>query len=237
MSQIKQDVQSSHSEINDQFLQLQLLLDDLENWSRRQNIRLRGVPESIPQSELSAMVISVFNQYLDRPRDTAITIDCVHRTLGSNPNPSDRPRDVLCCLHSFNLKEEILRQAWRVGVLEFDGVAIHLLLDISRRTLMMRRALKPLLDGISEKGLTYKWGHPFHLIVRKGANTFTLRLPSEFPHLFTFAEMNPVAVPNWLLVNIQLNPQRRPLDGRQQRVQTGRRSQRGPPQVPHEPVS
>lgn len=183
------------------------------------------------------MVISVFNRYLDRPRDTAITIDRIHRTLGPYPYPSDRPRDVLCCLHSFNLKEEILRQTWRVGVLEFDGAAIHLLPDISRRTLLMRRTLKPLLDGISEKGLTYKWGHPFHLIVRKGASTFTLRHPSELPHLFTFTEMNPVDVPNWLLVNDQSNPQRRPLDGRQQRVRTGRCSQRGPPQVPQEPVS
>lgn len=152
------------------------------------------------------MVTSVFNRYLDRPRDTTITIDWVHKTFGPNPNMPDRPSDVLCCLHSFNLKEEILLQAWPVGVLEFDGVAIHLFPDIVRRTLMMRRALKPLLDSIGEKGLTYKWGHPFHLIVRKGTDTFPLRHPSELPHLFSFAEMNPIAVPNWLLVTVLLNP-------------------------------
>lgn len=180
------------------------------------------------------MVTSIFNRYLDRPRDTDITIDRVHRTLGPHPNMPDRPRDVLCCLHSFHLKGEILRQAWRVGVLEFDGTAIHLLPDISRKTLIFRGALKPLLDSIGEKGLTYKWGHPFHLIVRKGTDAFSLRHPS---HLFTFAEMNPISVPNWLLITVPMNPQCQPTNGRSQRTRNNCHSQRGPAQVTREPVS
>lgn len=71
---------------------------------------------------------------------------------------------------------------------------------------MMRRALKPLLDSIREKSLTYKWGHLFHLIVCKGTDNTSLCHPSELPHLFTFTEMNPFAVPNWLLVAVSVKP-------------------------------
>lgn len=223
VSQSVQTLQTSQSELTDQIIQLHLLQDDLKNRSHRQNIRLRGLPESVPNSELRSSVVNVFNRYLDRPPDSEIIIDRVHRTLGPRSDTSDRPRDVLCCLHSFSLKEDILQQAWRVGVLEFDGAAVHLLPDVSRKTLLMRRSLKPLLDGLGEKGLTYKWGHPFHLIFHKGPDTFSLRHPSELPDLFSFADMEPFPVPNWLLTVIAKDPMRQALPGRPQRAHYSRR--------------
>lgn len=48
------------------------------------------------------------------------------------------------------VKEEILQQAWLVGLLEFNGVAVNLLPDFSRKT------LKPLLERLGELGLYYK---------------------------------------------------------------------------------
>lgn len=79
-----------------------------------------------------------------------------------------------------------MQWAWQVGVLEFDGAAVHLLLDVSQRTLLMRKTLKPLLEWLSELGPTYKWGHPFHVIVWKGNLIFPLRHPTELPDLFYF---------------------------------------------------
>lgn len=90
------------------------------------------------------------------------------------------------------LKEEILQQAWLVGVLEFDGAAVHLLPDFSRKTLLMRKTLKPLLEQLGELGLTYKWGHPFHLIVRKGNNTFPATSLLQTPRLLPLQKWIPL---------------------------------------------
>lgn len=39
-------LQSAHTDLSDQVIQLHPLLDDLENHSCRQNIWLRGIPET-----------------------------------------------------------------------------------------------------------------------------------------------------------------------------------------------
>lgn len=143
-------------------------------------------------------VTAIFNRYLDRPPDTEVAIDRVHRTLGPRPTSQDRPRDTPCRLHVHKPKEEIVQQAWKVGILEFDGVPIQLLPEVSRKTLLMHRAPKPLLERIVELGMSYTWGHPFHLKVRKGNRSFPLRHPSELPDLFNFAKMEPIPVPNCL---------------------------------------
>lgn len=80
-SQSIQTLQSSHTGLTDQIIQLQLLLDDLENRSRRRTIRLTRVPVSVPQLELCSRVTTIFNCYLDHPHDTEVVIDRVHRTL------------------------------------------------------------------------------------------------------------------------------------------------------------
>lgn len=100
-------LQSAHTDLSDQVVQLHLLLDDLEN--RSQNIRLRAITETVTQAEMHSQVTAIFNRYLDRPPDTEVAIDRVHRTLGPRPTPQDRPRDVLCRLHAYKLKEEIVQ--------------------------------------------------------------------------------------------------------------------------------
>ncbi|XP_018407835.1 PREDICTED: uncharacterized protein C16orf59 homolog [Nanorana parkeri] len=62
-------------------------------------------------------------------------------------------------------KEEIIRQAWRHGSSDFDGATIRIMPDLSRHTLRMRRLVRPLLDQIRSASATYRWGHPFHLII------------------------------------------------------------------------
>ncbi|KAM9313358.1 RNA-binding protein FXR2 [Gastrophryne carolinensis] len=89
-----------------------LHLDDLENRSRRNNIRIRGLPEATGPDQLRPTITGIFNELLCRPPDTEIVIDRVHRALGPrSPDPA-RPRDVVCRLHYYTVKEDILAKAW-----------------------------------------------------------------------------------------------------------------------------
>lgn len=100
-------------------------------------------------------------------------------------------------MHFFNIKEEILRLAWERGPIDFDGALIRIYPDISRQTRAMHGLLRPLLEVIREAEATYRWGHPFHLIVRRRGAEFYLRSPDQLSDLFSFLAKPAVSVPNW----------------------------------------
>lgn len=178
---------------------LQLHLEDLEDRSRRNNLRLRGIPEATGAEDLPATVTAIFQEVMG-PSSPSVELDRVHRTLGpKSPDPA-RPRDVLCRIHHYNQKELILRRAWEHGAVEFDGATIKLLPDLSRATLQRRAMLRPLLDLARIQDCTYRWGYPLAVSFRKTNASFTLRTPADLPALFAFLGAEPIQIPNWLII-------------------------------------
>lgn len=60
---------------------LQLRLEDLEDRSRQNNLRLQGLPEAIGAEDLEATVVAIFQKVLDDP-PPSLELDRVHRSLG-----------------------------------------------------------------------------------------------------------------------------------------------------------
>lgn len=224
---------------SDQITMVALQQDDLENRHRRNNVRIRGLPEATTGPDLAPTVQGIFNSLLNKPPTNHIELDRTHRTPGPRNQDPLRPRDVVCRIHFYTVKEEILRKAWEKGPIDFDGASITILPDVSRRTLQMRRTLRPLLDLIKNNGATYRWGFPFHLIIKKGNNSFTLRSPENLPDLFQFLRTDPIQVPNWLSLQELLQPpptgprDRRPADTTRRRD----RSRPPPPRPAQGPAS
>lgn len=108
------------------------------------------------------------------------------------------PGDVVCYLDKFSLKERIVQRAWDLGPYDFRGSEVHILPELSSATLRRRGMLRSILSHIKQHGYTYKWGLPFHLVVRRDMNLFFLRCPADLPDLFTFLEIPPVDVMDWL---------------------------------------
>lgn len=92
----------------------------------------------------------------------------------------------------------LVRKAWDKGSFRFRDSEISVFPNLTRATLQRRAILKPLRDAIHVHGGTYRWGYPFHLLVRKEDVNFALHHPYELPLLFDFLEMDPIQVPNWL---------------------------------------
>lgn len=207
---------------------LQLYLEDMEDRSRRSNLRLRGIPEDAEAEDLDALVRDMFRTILEDP-EADIILDRAHRALGPrSPDPA-RPRDVVCRLHRYAQKEDILHRAWDFGDLEVSGSRIKILPDLSGATLKRRALLRPLLELARQKGCTYRWGYPLAVTFRKEARAFTLRSPAELQALFQFLEADPMPIPDWL----QLLPRMTGRSGVSNirgpvppRLQRGRRCQR-----------
>lgn len=194
------------SKLQQSLVDLAAQVEDQENRGRRNNLRIRGVPESINKDELKTLVPAILNDYLDRPPKEILEIDRAHRAPG--PINHNRPRDIICCLHYYTMKERILKKSWERGPLKINGMEVIILQDLGRKTLKMRRFLKPLLEVIVEKGGTYRWGYPFHLTIRKENKTFVLRTPSQVQEVCAFLGSPPITIPNWqeILLNFNFVP-------------------------------
>lgn len=233
------DIEKAHTDYKRRLILMQLSIDDGENRSRRNNIRVRGLPEATSGSDLRATIVAIFNRLLDKPPTAELELDRVHRVQGPRGGDDLAPRDILARVHYYTIKEEILRRAWSQGPLDFDGASVQFFPDISRMTLRMRSQIRPLLEAIRTTGATYRWGHPFHLIVLKGNNSFTLRWPDQLPDLFRFLEIPGFSIPNWLDFPITFNSTRSmsPRPQRASRRQWRSRSRTTPRDNPTSPES
>lgn len=80
---------------------------------------------------------------------------------------------------------------------DFDGAHLYFYQDISRRTLMQRRALRPLLEALQKAGLPYRWGFPFYLQATKEGKNVTLRTKDDLPFFLETLGLEPVDFPDW----------------------------------------
>ncbi|CAH2301001.1 Hypothetical predicted protein, partial [Pelobates cultripes] len=74
---------------------LQLKLADLEDRSRRQNVRFRGIPDDISHDALPAFILSICKSLVPDLPDSAWTFDRMHRLPRPARMANDVPRDTI----------------------------------------------------------------------------------------------------------------------------------------------
>lgn len=139
---------------------MQLRLEEMEDRSRRNNLRIRGLPEVTGLEDLAVKAIAIFQQLTGEVIPVDLELDRIHRALGPRQSDPNRPRDVICRVHRFTQKEIIARKAWEVGAVEYEGASIKIMPDLSRAMLYRRGLLRPVLDIAHRQGATYRWGFP-----------------------------------------------------------------------------
>lgn len=203
---IKENVSSVEEASTTQKSQLRGLaiqVMDLENRHRRNNIRFRGIPDSVGTGDLKSTIITICNFYLNHAPHDSIEIDRVHRVPGPRGAARDQPRDVIARIHFFSTKESIMRAAWDKGPFVLEGKNIILLQDLSSKTLKMRRALRPLLDAANQQGASYRWGFPFSVTFRHNGRHVYLRSKDQLPAVFDLLGVRPFPMPDWLEMAIE----------------------------------
>ncbi|KAG7506819.1 hypothetical protein JOB18_016184 [Solea senegalensis] len=99
---------------------------DLEGRSRRQNIGILGLAESIeggkPTALFSDLLCEVFGK---ETLPSQPEINRAYRSLTAKPAPSQRPRPVILRLHRYQIKDLLIREARRRGKLEYRGQQIQ----------------------------------------------------------------------------------------------------------------
>ncbi|CAH2296857.1 Hypothetical predicted protein [Pelobates cultripes] len=165
-----------------QITDLEMMVEDLANRSRRNNVRLRGLPESPHEGDLVNKMKQYFKQLIPDISDEHWAIDRAHRALRARRVEGQTPRDIILRFHYYSTKEAVMKYA-RNKNLTYQDTAINLYQDLSPTTLQRRRNWRPLTLLLQEKEIKYTWGHPFKLVAFKSGTTYTL-LPGADPKKF-----------------------------------------------------
>lgn len=118
---------------------------------------------------------TICNNLLGVPATTQVEMDRALKPKDQAP----KPRDVICRVHSFTLKEDIMRNARVIKLILVDGAPVKLFPDLSWITLRKRKLLQPLLNLLQDNNITYRWGFPFSLTATHNGKTATLRVPED----------------------------------------------------------
>lgn len=114
-------VEASHTIQANTILTQQLQLEEIEDRSRRNNLRLRGLPEAIGTEDLAASTLSIFRDMMGELFPPTLSFDQIHRALGPGSADPYRPRDVICRIHQYTHKELVLQTAWEKERLNLMG--------------------------------------------------------------------------------------------------------------------
>ena len=125
---------------SDSIKHLQDKVNDLESYSRRENLLFDGIPES-PNEDLPSKLAQFIQQSLKVPG--AIQFSRIHR-LGKhqhlNPDSAKRPRTVIVRFHFFPDRDKVWKASWSL-----KNSTIRVSEDFPENVLCNRKVLLPIL--------------------------------------------------------------------------------------------
>lgn len=149
-----QDLESLCSSLREDNTKLAAKVSDLEGRSRRQNIRILGLPENTetgnPPQFFSGLLTEVYGK---ETLSTPPEVDRAHRSLAAKPKPGDRPRPVVLRLHRFQVKDLLVREARRRGKMEYRGHPIRIVEDYSPEVLSQRSEYRDAMTTLYKLGM------------------------------------------------------------------------------------
>lgn len=129
---------------------------DLESRSRRNNIRIYGVPEDTEGSSITEFVSELFKRHLALPEGEELHVQRAHRALIPKPAAaSSSPRSIIVNFLEFRVKELVLRKAWQRKI-EMNGRRLYFDNDYAADVMEKRKAYGPIRAALKEKGIRFQ---------------------------------------------------------------------------------
>ncbi len=135
--------------------------EDLESRSRRNNVRIVGVPEG-PDTCTTTAVAALLKEAFNLVKEPLL--DRSHRTLQPKPKPGDRPRAIVCRFHYHSDCVDILCRARELRQIKIRDLTISVFPDHTAKIARARAAFNEVrrqLRGID--GARYGLMHPARL--------------------------------------------------------------------------
>ncbi|CAH2329037.1 Hypothetical predicted protein [Pelobates cultripes] len=162
-------IEKQQMKIND----LEERTTNIEDRGRRNNLRIRNIPESILQENLAVYLTEFFTNLKIKIDEKIDFLERIHRLYKPRTLPDDLPRDVIIACHSYSFREKNLKAARQIGRDQDKFKDIKVFPDLSFQTRKARKQFLPVTLRLRENNLKYRWGFPTKLIVTKDGITHT----------------------------------------------------------------
>lgn len=169
----------AHSKLEDDFQTLSAKVADIEDRNRRNNIKIRGIPEAISNSELIPYIQQMMTTLLKPTSKRDLIIDRAHRLPKPKNIPAIVPRDVIMKVYFFHIKEALMRISRDTAQLPEPYKKLKFFADLSQFTIQARRNLQPVTAALRQHNVPYRWGFPTKLLIVKNGITHVISSVAE----------------------------------------------------------
>ncbi|KAJ1211212.1 hypothetical protein NDU88_006573 [Pleurodeles waltl] len=138
MGSLETQINTSQEREQD-FIYLRSKLTDMEDRSRRDNIRVLGIPENEEGSDMQAFLTSTLPKMISLDFDPQLEFQRAHRIGPKRSDNSSRPRPIIACLLRHNQTRQILQVARNHGPFRIDQHEIRITADYSKEPTNVER--------------------------------------------------------------------------------------------------
>lgn len=155
-------------------------LEDQEGRSRRNNVRIIGVPESAGGPALDLFVEDLIkNQLQPRGLSKFFSVERAHRVPGGKPKPGVRPRPILARIFNFRDRDVILQAARVAPPIQIDNQVITLYPDYTAMVTKQRQGFLDVKKELRDRDLKYSMLFPAKLRVEAEGKVWFFHTPEE----------------------------------------------------------
>lgn len=154
--------------------QLEERCEELENFTRRNNLRVYGVLEGTESGDVAIWTEAFLKELLDLPTDCSLQIERAHRSLQQRPTEEASPRSLIVRFVNHQQKQQVLSKAWSMKNVQFKGKRIYMDHDYSPALQKKRREYADIKKQLKEKNIRFQTPFPAKLKVhlKEGVKTY-----------------------------------------------------------------
>lgn len=134
---------------------LQDKVTDLEGRSRRNNIRIYGIPEGAEGTSAATFIENFIKTELGDESGRGLGIERAHRALAPKPPPSAPPRSMVVRFLQFSIKENIINAAWKKE-LRVQNKRVYFDHDYATEVQNKRREYGPIKKTLRDNGVRFQ---------------------------------------------------------------------------------
>ncbi|CAM4662324.1 unnamed protein product [Leuciscus chuanchicus] len=154
-------------------------LDDLENRSRRSNLRILNVPEGSEDGKDPTVFVSeLLAEAMAEVFTSPPPLDRAHRSLGLKPIAGKPARAFVLCFHRYSDRELAFRWA-RQHEVKFRGNTLRVYPDLSAALAKKRATFNPVKRDLYQQGIRFRLLYPARLKVMFKGDNLIFETPDE----------------------------------------------------------
>ncbi|KAI4827978.1 hypothetical protein KUCAC02_031334 [Chaenocephalus aceratus] len=139
--------------------------DDSESRSRRNNVRIHGIPEGCEKNDTIGFISGFIRSSLQIPAEVDMRIERAHRSLLAKPKENTAPpRAIIVRFLDYRVTEQVIQQAWKQKT-TYEGRTIYFNQHYTNEVQKKRKQVRDVIKKLKDKKVKAQSPYPAQLKV------------------------------------------------------------------------